>query len=462
MKYIYKILFAGLFLLTVTACGDDFLDNEQFSTTPQQIETFEDFQALMTGVMIRSRDVTYYGRDMIVFGTVRGDVAFSDASSGRFRSPAYYNMISTDAYARDTFTQIYRVIAQLNYVIHSDFTHPDKIAEIKNIKGQALVWRANAYFDLLKLYGQEHTGGTLGVPLILEYDVTADKPGRATVSETHAQIAKDFEAGIIMLFDSGALTGKKDLINYYSANGLAARYYLYKNTPTSIQDAYDRASVVINSSLYEAISTGLFINSFAQNLTAVNSVFELAVGDKSGARLGTASLAYIYKKEGYGDIRPVTAFVNSFVTADVRNGIFTIHKNGNKYVTAKYPDMPGGNSIKILRYEEVLLTRAEANIILGIDAAQADSDLNEVVTNRNLPAYTGATLAQVRSERKKELFFEGQTYWDMLRQGLNIPQYNPAGIQIATLNYGSENKLIFPIPQRELDVNKIIQPNPGF
>ena len=108
------------------------------------------------------------------------------------------------------------------------------------------------------------------------------------------------------------------------------------------------------------------------------------------------------------------------------------------------------------------MTRAEANIVLGIDAAEADIDLNKIVTNRDLPAYTGATLAQVRSERKKELFFEGQTYWDMLRQGLNIPQYNPAGIQIATLNYGSENKLIFPIPQRELDVNKIIQPNPGF
>lgn len=460
MKNIYKILFAGLFLLTVTACSNDFLENEQFNTTPQDIQSVEDLSALMSGALIRSKDVTYYGRDMIVFGTVRGDVAFSDANSGRFRSPAYYNMISTDAYATDTFTQIYRVIGQLNVIINSTYVNAAREAEIKKIKGQALVWRANAYLDLLKLYGQEHTGGTLGVPLILEYDTSAEKPARATVAETHAQIASDFEAGIALLNDSGTPTSTpKDLINYYSANGLAARYYLYKGTPASIQLAYDRASIVINSAKYSVIGSDLYVNSFGQNLTAANSVFEIAVGDK--ARLGTTSLAYIYKKQGYGDIRPVTSFVNSFAAGDVRNDIFTV-TNGNKYVSAKYPDMSGNNSIKILRYEEVLLTRAEANLMLGIDAQQADADLNQVVTNREVPAYTGATLAEVRAERKKELFFEGQTYWDMLRQGLDIPQYDAAGTQIATLVNGSEPKLIFPIPQRELDVNKTIQPNPGF
>ena len=460
MKNIYKILFAGLFLLTVTACGDDFLENEQFNTTPQDIQTVEDLKGLMSGALIRSKADTYYGRDMIVFGTVRGDVGFSDAISGRFRSPSYYNMLSTDAYATDTFFQIYRIIGQLNVIINSTFENAAREAEIKNVKGQALVWRANAYLDLLKLYGQEHTGGTLGVPLILDYDTSADKPARSTVAETHAQITADFEAGITLLLDSGAPTHTpKDLINYYSANGLAARYYLYKNTNASIQLAYDRASIVINSGKYTVIGSDLYVNSFGQNLTAANSVFEIAVGDK--ARLGTTSLAYIYRKQGYGDIRPITAFVNSFAAGDVRNGIFTV-SGGNKYVSAKYPDMSGNNSIKILRYEEVLLTRAEANLILGINPAEADSDLNNVVTNRDLPAYSGATLAQVRDERKKELFFEGQTYWDMLRQGLDIPQYDPTGVQIATLTYGSEGKLIFPIPQREIDVNSVIQQNPGF
>ncbi|WP_299398312.1 RagB/SusD family nutrient uptake outer membrane protein [uncultured Gelidibacter sp.] len=459
MKNIYKILFAGLFLLTVTACSNDFLENEQFSTTPQNIESVEDLKALMSGAMIRSKDVTYYGRDMIVFGTVRGDVAFSDANSGRFRSPAYYNMISTDAYAADTFTQIYRVIGQLNVIINSTFQNASREAEIKNIKGQALVWRANAYLDLLKLYGQEHTGGTLGVPLILEYNTGADKPARATVAETHAQITADFEAGIALLEESGTLKGPKDLINYYSANGLAARYYLYKNTPESIQLAYDRASVVIGNTDYKVVGADLYLNSFSENLTSQNSIFEIAVGDK--ARLGTNSLAYIYKKQGYGDIRPVADFVNSFDAADIRSKAFTV-TNGNKYVSSKYPDMSGNNSIKFLRFEEVLLTRAEANLILGIDPVEADNDVNRVVTNRGLAPFVGVTLAQVREQRKKELFFEGQTYWDMLRQGLDIPQYDPAGNLVDTHVYGQDPKLIFPIPQRELDVNKNIQPNPGF
>ena len=341
MKNIYKILCGGLFLLTATACSDDFLENEQFNTTPQEVKSVEDLRGLMSGALIRSKTEFYYGRDMVVFGTVRGDVAFSDANSGRFRSPAYYTMLSTDAYATNTFAQIYSVIGQLNVIINSTYENAAREGEIKNVKGQALVWRANAYLDLLKLYGQEHTGGTLGVPLILEYNTSADKPARATVAETHAQITKDFEAGITLLLDSGAPTHTpKDLINYYSANGLAARYYLYKNTPTSIQLAYDRASIVINSGKYKVIGSDLYINSFGQNLTAENSIFELAVGDK--ARLGTTSLAYIYRKLGYGDIRPVADFVNSFVAADVRAKAFTV-TGGNKYVSSKYPDMAGSN-----------------------------------------------------------------------------------------------------------------------
>ena len=41
MKNIYKILCGGLFLLTATACSDDFLENEQFNTTPQEVKSVE-------------------------------------------------------------------------------------------------------------------------------------------------------------------------------------------------------------------------------------------------------------------------------------------------------------------------------------------------------------------------------------------------------------------------------------
>ena len=455
MKNIFKFLMAGALTLSVTSCGDEFLENEQFSTTPQEISSVGDLNALMYGAYINSRSVTYYGRDMIIYGSLRGDDAFNDAGSGRFRGTSFYNMTQSDSYATDTYAQIYEVIAQLNMIINSDFTNEARAAEIKNVKGQAYVMRALAFFDLLKLYGQEHTGGTLGISLMTEYDTEA-KPGRATVAESHAQIAQDFEQGIALLDESGiGSPNTKDLINVLSAKGLAARYYLYEGSQASLQKAYDYATDVIESNAYGVVGADLYVNSFDQNLTSRNSLFEIAVGDQ--ANLGTTSIAYMYSDLGYGDINARPEFIATFEENDVRLDLFD-----GVDVPGKYPDISGASSIKILRYEEVLLTRAEANLRLGIDVAEATEDVNEVVTNRGLEAYATVTLDDVLEQRRKEIFFEGQRYFDMLRLGMDIPAYNASGVLVETLVYDVDPRLAFPIPQREIDVNPNVTPNPGY
>lgn len=464
MKNILKFFLPVLFLSSVASCSDDFLENKQYSTTPQDITSVEDLYSLMYGALIEARDVTYYGRDMIVYGTLRGDDAYNDAGSGRFRGPAYYNMTSSDAYATDTYFQIYTVIAQLNVIINSDFTSEARNDEVQYVKGQALVLRAQAFSDLLKLYGQEHTGGNLGIALMTEYDTEA-KPARSSVEESHAQIQQDFEDGIALIEQSGIIQTGKDLINIFSAKGLAARYYLYEGSSTSLQRAYDLATDLIESGAYSVVGPDLYVNSFSQNLTATNGVFEIAVGDQG--RLGTTSIAYMYSNNGYGDINARPEFVNTFDENDVRLNLFS---GPDVDVPGKYPDIQGASSIKVLRYEEILLTRAEANLRLGIDVDEATEDVNAVVENRidaaaesgDLEPYDSVTLEDVLEQRRKELFFEGQRYFDMLRLGLDIPVYSPSGELEKILEYGSDPNLAFPIPQRELDVNENAQPNPGF
>ncbi len=455
MKNIFKLFIAGFLVLSVTSCSDDFLENKQYSTTPQEVTSVDDLYALMYGAYIESRSVNYYGRDMIIYGTLRGDVAFNDAGSGRFRGTSYYNMTSSDGYAADTYAQIYEVIAQLNVIINSDFTNETRADEIQNVKGQALVFRALAFYDLLKLYGQEHTGGDLGISLMLEYDTEA-KPARATVSESHAQIMQDFEAGIALLEESGmGNPNVKDIINIYSAKGLAARYYLYEGSDSSLQKAYDYASDVIESGVYRVMGEDLYVNSFEQDLSAANSIFEIAVGDQ--AKLGTTSIAYMYSDLGYGDINARPEFIADFNADDIRLNLFD-----GVDVPYKYPDIQGSNSIKMLRYEEVLLTRAEANLRLGIDADEATADVNAIVVERGLEPYDTVTIDDVLEQRRKELFFEGFRYWDMLRLGMDIPVFDSTGALVETLTYDSDPRLAFPIPQRELDVNPNIEPNPGF
>jgi len=74
-------------------------------------------------------------------------------------------------------------------------------------------------------------------------------------------------------------------------------------------------------------------------------------------------------------------------------------------------------------------------------------------------------LTDIINERRKELAFEGDRYWDLMR--LNLPITNHLKNQIPYTPFPipiTEPHRIFPIPQAEIDVNPNIsgQQNPGY
>lgn len=68
----------------------------------------------------------------------------------------------------------------------------------------------------------------------------------------------------------------------------------------------------------------------------------------------------------------------------------------------------------IFRLGEVLLNYAEAAIELGRDA-DATSAINQLRTRAGMPTFTSVDRDIVRKERKVELAFEGNRYWDLRR-----------------------------------------------
>jgi starch-binding outer membrane protein, SusD/RagB family len=124
------------------------------------------------------------------------------------------------------------------------------------------------------------------------------------------------------------------------------------------------------------------------------------------------------------------------------------------YFVGGNPD-PGA-PIPILRYEELILLRAEAEIGTGATAA-AVSDLNFVRQNSgNLPAYSGATtpaalITELMYERRYSLMWEQGTRWnDARRFGVlnTIPVAVPGG------NVPS----VMPIPTTECDARNLPTP----
>ncbi len=126
-----------------------------------------------------------------------------------------------------------------------------------------------------------------------------------------------------------------------------------------------------------------------------------------------------------------------------------------------------------LRYAEVLLNFAEAAYRLD-KMDDARSGINQVRARVGLPAKASTGLgffADYRNERKIELAFEGQLYWDMVRWKLCHTEYNNYrrhGVKVDNGTYTyvpvddtdlrySDKCYVLPVPQSEINNNNLIE-----
>lgn len=130
-----------------------------------------------------------------------------------------------------------------------------------------------------------------------------------------------------------------------------------------------------------------------------------------------------------------------------------------------------GNDCVHLRFAEVLLVYAEAQLEnSGVDASVYDA-VNEV-RNRagleDLPAglSTEEMREKIRHERRVELAFEAQRYFDLKRWNIAkdiIPVLNDPPNQTATQRVWKDHFMLWPIPQAEVDKDpENMQQNSGY
>ncbi len=177
-------------------------------------------------------------------------------------------------------------------------------------------------------------------------------------------------------------------------------------------------------------------------------------------------------------------------TADAVGSTYIASTTGfniKKYIIADDYANPvnSGINIILLRYAEILLTYAEAKIETGQIDASVLAAINAVRNGRTdvkQPSVT--TLSQtelrdiVRRERTVELAFEGQHLFDIRRWKTAekvIPgpvygiTYKDASGALATVQVVSVNKTfdvsrhyLWPVPQKERDLNPSLTQNPGW
>ena len=114
------------------------------------------------------------------------------------------------------------------------------------------------------------------------------------------------------------------------------------------------------------------------------------------------------------------------------------------------------NDIVLFRYADVLLMKSEAKVRSG---RNGDEELNQVRKRVGMP-YRKATLDNLLDERLMELAWEGWRRQDLIRfDRYHLPYSSrPANPKEETTRY----TIVFPIPQRAMNLNDQMAQNPGY
>ncbi|MDO6818853.1 RagB/SusD family nutrient uptake outer membrane protein [Zobellia sp. 1_MG-2023] len=445
MKNIYKLL--GL-LLIITACDSDL---DQVPPNIASSDSLTDFDGVLNAAY-------YYqlgtNTPMAVMGEFRADNAFMD-------EPPYtefdtYNGGITameDQFFGPFYTALYKSILSANNVIENS-TNVTDIAEAKFL-------RALSYFKLVQVFGDVPVNLSAAPSLtdssILERQPATNVYNNVIIPDLKDAIAAlDIEIvnGRASKFAAQGLLGKvyATMGDYSSAephlaavvNGAAAAGISLKD---NFNEVFGAANEVENS---EIIFSSRIESSITDEYSFASRFWNWFVGDDSKADFPV-------------DPDLVAAFDESGANGggtDLRKAV-TLDSLGTTAIKFPKEGGLGGDHDWIeLRLADVILLYAETLNENGAPATTVLPLLDDIRSRAGLTSLTGTitTQADVRQaildERRLELAFEGQRWFDLVRTGSVDAEMGE------TIN---SNYHLFPIPISEvLASGGVITQNPGY
>ncbi len=445
-KNLKNWLFVGASAVLMTAC-DSRLDVKPTQSIEEStaLATSQDVEVTLIGAYDGLASNNLYGGAVQYSGDLLGDDA-EVRFAGTFSTLDELwrkTMTTTNGQTQASWLQAYNTINRANNVLAS----LDKVEASRkaSIEGEARFIRGLIYFDLVRLWAKAWGDGdnntNLGVPLVTTPTRVVgevDNRSRATVAAVYTQVLEDLTKAESLLDNiSDAGFASKN-----AAQAILARVYLQQGNYAAARDAANR---VIASNQFALTST--FAEAFEDASNESEMIFKIIITDQDGTNdMNTFFAPSTF--QGRGDIRVQAKHLALYTAGDER-GTFFVRASNNNF-TAKFLDQYG--DVPVARLAEMYLIRAEAN--QRLNTAIGDTPLNDINLIREragAAALTTVDLNAILAERKLELAFEGHQVHDAKRLKRNV----------GTLTF-SDNKLVVPIPQREIDTNKSLVQNPGY
>lgn len=223
------------------------------------------------------------------------------------------------------------------------------------------------------------------------------------------------------------------------------------------------------------------------------SVFEIVFKESADGSSGDTNEGAGIDIYGGGSVYINNALLSEIFGSDIRKSFCIGHKTTTfdgqtwmggegKYVSLKWytpkkdsPQYDGdnGRNRRILRYVDVVLMYAEAlnecgereNALTQLNRCKAQVNTLNNGTSLYVAGGYGFIRDQIWKERRIELAFEWERFFDIVRQGRAyelMHEYSEMSSVQRGVSFEEKNN-VFPIPQTEIDVsNNVVKQNPGY
>ena len=510
MKKLIYIIGLALILTGSSSC-EKILDTqpEDFLTSTNYFNTEAQLNNALTGVYEILADSymysTYYISEM---GTEADEGYYRVAS--KVSGPQVYIFGASDVIVANFWQRLYSGIGRANILL-DNIDRPKMDEKVRaRIRGEALFLRSYYYFLLVTHFGN--------VPLVLTPTTSAEGNSvpRTAAATVYEKITSDLKAAENIVKSATEL-GYGGRANRSAVRALLARVYLHWagypiRDVSKYADARAYALKVMDPAEGHRLNPSyeeVFKNYSSDKYDVAESIFEVEFwGNLSDAfhavgRVGNVNGIFTTNEDvvgfAYGYIRTTPKLYNLYQANDLRRdwaiAPFTYETNGTRLARPVISERNCGKfrrelevvlprhrlgtpiNYPVIRYSDVLLMFAEAENQVNGPTAAAHDALNLVRGRANATQFIGGSRITdpivfqktIQDERSRELCFESLRKYDLIRWGNFVPEMKaviptlPANAFYAlAFQSVTQKNVLFPIPTRELGLNRALTQNAGW
>jgi len=378
------------------------------------------------------------------------------------------NNVEVEDYYQSMYQVIFRANNVLNFIDIADASNQGKYT------AEAKFLRAYAYFKLVRLFSD--------VPLVTEVVGPTDNEAlftRIPEAQIYAQIVADLQEAVAVLDNSS-----KSRASRAAAQALLAKVYLTQASP-NYTGAQQLCEAIVNSGEFDLES-----NYYDVFYSELNDEIIFAIQYQSGNADESQGFSSEFTSAVRAGREDGQNIVNDNLRQDFvtyggdRTAISITNMNGSlppdeNEVAKFYPDgfdvndnygpnaRNAGNDYIAIRFADVLLMHVEAIMAGGAST----SDLGAItsfqkIRDRAFPGTAPNPISSISKEellreRRVELAFENQRWFDLLRFGVADAVLSAHATEMGYIF--SARALLLPIPSREINISDgLLTQNPGY